>query len=84
MNVEELEDKAWDLDGVRIVVRAPGLAQVIDYTKQNAADQRMSVTDYIKTRIQPCVTEFDVVVIDGHGDRVHGRTKLKRVRDSYT
>jgi hypothetical protein len=27
--------------------------------------------------------EYDVDIIDGYGDIVHGRTKIKRVRESY-
>jgi hypothetical protein len=83
MNVGDLEQKAWELDGVRIVVRAPSGAQVIAYTKKNAADKGMSVTDYIKTRIQPCVSEFEVAVVKGDGELVHGRTQLEKVRESY-
>lgn len=83
MMVWELELKAWELDEVRVIVRAPAKAQVIDYTKTNAADKRMSVTKYVDTRIQPCASEFEVVVIDGAGNFVHGRTKLDKVRKSY-
>ena len=83
MKMWELERKAWELDGVRVIVRAPSGAQALDYKKTNAADKGMSVTKYVDTRIQPCVSEFEVVVIDGGGNFVHGRTKLNKVRESY-
>ena len=84
MEVWELERKAWQLDGIRVVVRAPSGAQVVPYTNTNAAGKGMNVTKYVATRIQPCVSTFEVAVIGGNGELVHGRTLLGKVRESYT
>ena len=83
MKVWEFEKKVWELDGVRIVVRASGNAQVLDYPHANAVSKTMGVTGYLKNRIGPKIAPYDAVVVGGAGDLVHGRTKISRVRESY-
>jgi hypothetical protein len=83
MNAQELEDKVWAQDGVRIVVRAPHDAKLGGYKFKNAAQATWSVTKFINTRIVPILKGNEVVVIMGDGEEPHGRTLLSSVRNSY-
>ena len=83
MTVKEFENRAGEIDGIRIVIRAPATAQVQDFTWQNAVDQGISVTKYLK-RIADKIAPYEAVVIDGGGYDAHGRTLIKKVRDSYS
>lgn len=83
MKVKDFEEAVWKIDHIRIIVRAASWVTVDDYRKANAADKGMSVTDYLKRRIQPCIAEHELAVIGGDGKPVHGRTLLSKVRDGY-
>ncbi|MHB8968226.1 MAG: hypothetical protein ACYC57_08200 [Thermoleophilia bacterium] len=83
MKVQELEDKVWAQDGVRIVVRAPADAKLGSYNFKNAAQATWSVTKFLKARINPILKGHEVSVIMGDGEEPHGRTLLSSIRDSY-
>lgn len=83
MRANKFEDAVWKKDGVRVVVRAPAAATVVDYENLNAAAGTLSVTGFLGNRILPKVNPFEAVVILGDGTIAHGRTKLTAVRQSY-
>jgi len=84
MNVQELEDKVWEQDGVRIVIRAAAATNVVKpYDLKNAAQASWRVTEFIEKRIKPCVGTLEVIAIEGNGEEPHGRTLLNSLRKSY-
>lgn len=83
MNVWQFEDAVWETDGLRVVIRAPGAAQVQDFDWQNAADQNMSVTEYFRVRLNTRIAPYDAAIISGNGGVAHGRTRIRNVRGSY-
>jgi hypothetical protein len=83
MTVQELEDKVWEQDSIRVVVRAPAGAQVGDYTYQNAAQANWRITEFLEKRLAPVLGTHEVVVLMGDGEQPHGRTLLSSIRDSY-
>jgi hypothetical protein len=84
MKVSEFEEKAWEIDGIRIVIRAPGNTKVSAYSYKRAAANTMSITEYLNSRINPGIKSYEVFVVQGSGERLNGRTRLSRVRESYT
>jgi hypothetical protein len=83
MTVQELEDKVWVQDGIRIVIRAVSTAEVGDYSQKNAAQGSWRITQFIEKRISPLVKDKEVVVLEGNGEEPHGRTLLSSIRESY-
>ena len=83
MTVQELEDKGWALDGIRIVVRASVNTKVQDYRHKNAAQASWRITQFIEKRVQPLLKKQEVVVLMGDGEEPHGRTLLSSIKDSY-
>jgi hypothetical protein len=83
MKVWEFEEAVREKDGVRIVIRAPASAVVVDYENANAADKGMSATRYIATRITPKIEPYDAILINGTGYIPHGRTKIGKIRETY-
>ena len=84
MNVRQYENRVWQVDNLRIVVRArraTRIAQRFGWT--NGIDQGLSITDYIRNRVTPCIGSREFLIIDGHGNEPHGRTLMSTVRDSY-
>jgi hypothetical protein len=83
MKIHEIENKAWSMDGVRIIIRGPENENLMDYTQKNATQANWSVTKYIETRIKPLVGDKEVTVLLGNGELPHGNTLLSSVRNSY-
>jgi hypothetical protein len=57
--------------------------RVPSYPFERKASGTASVNDWRRTRFHVLFPGFDVVVLDGSGDIVHGATKLKTLRSSY-
>ncbi len=83
MEVRDYERHARETDGVALVIYAPSGTQVGDFDWRNAADQGMSVTEYLRVRAYSRIGDYEAAVIDGHGYVPHGRTRIARVRASY-
>jgi len=83
MNVRDFEDKVWEKEGIRVVVRAPSADNVQDYKYNNSGQGGWRITQLLEKRIQPKVGEYEVMVIEGNGEEPHGRTILRTLRDSY-
>lgn len=83
MRVWEFENAVWEIDNLRVVIRAPQAAQVQDFDWQNAADQNMSVTEYVRVRLTTRLGPYEAVITTGTGTIAHGRTRIRNVRASY-
>jgi hypothetical protein len=83
MKASDFEDKVWEVEGIRIVLRCPENQEVDDYGYTNAISQTTSVTDWLKGRVLPKVQDVLVEVVAGNGEQPHGRSLVRTVRSSY-
>jgi len=83
MTVEEFEEKVWEVEGIRIVVRAPADTPVGDYDYQKACQESWRVTQWLESRVRPNLNAHEVIVIQGDGEEPHGRVILRTVRQAY-
>jgi len=83
VTVQEIEDKAWSLDGIRIVIRDKQNAKVSSYSHQYAVQANWTVSKYIASRIEPLIGDREVIVVNGEGVKVNGNTLVSSVRNSY-
>ena len=83
INTEQLEDSIFDLEGVRVVIRASKYQTFEEYPYVRRASGNMSIKDWLNTRIKKHVGDFEVTVIDGAGQSPHGRTNMETVRNNY-
>ena len=83
MTIEEFETKVWSVEDIRVIVRASEKSVVSDYPYQNAAIETWSVTEFIRNRIRPFISDHEVLVIAGDGEEPHGRTILRSIRKTY-
>lgn len=79
----EIEQSVFELDEIRIVVRAAVSAQLGLYDYSRKAAENASISEWLDQRIRPIVQGHGVVVIDGNGNIPHGRTRLSTLRASY-
>lgn len=86
MTVSDFENKVWDVDGIKIVVRAPRNADIGDYTYHvNALDENKTISQFKQLRIDPALkaTKFEYELLDGELKAIYGGRKLSGVRNSY-
>lgn len=83
MTVQEFENKVWQMDRVRVIVRAPAGKQVKDYKHKNAAQGNWRITEYIDKRLKPLIDDLEVMILEGDGEQPHGGSLLDSVRQSY-
>jgi len=83
MKVCEFEDKVWEIEGIRIVIRAPSEKEVLDYDYQNAAQGNWRIAQLLEGRIQPNLEDMEIIVLQGDGEQPHGRAILRTIRQSY-
>ena len=83
MRVQELEDKVWTQDGIRIVVRAASAAEVRQYAHKKAAEVNWRVTEFLEKRINPLLDGKEVIVLEGNGEQPNGNSRLGSIRQSY-
>lgn len=83
MNVQQFEQAVFDMDEIRVVVRASTAEKLNDYKFVRKATNSTSLTDWVEQRIRPLIGDHEVTVIDGNGVQPHGRTKIEKVRASY-
>ena len=83
MKATDFEDKVWEVEGIRIVLRCPENQEVIAYDYSNAISQTTSVTDWLKGRVEPKLNGLQVEVVGGNGEQPHGRSLVRTVRTSY-
>jgi hypothetical protein len=83
MKPREIEQTVFDLEEIRIVIRAPISDNLGDFNYTRKAADNASVSEWLEQRIKPLLNDCAVVVIDGTGVSPNGRTKLSTVRASY-
>ncbi|MCU1716677.1 hypothetical protein [Pseudomonas sp. 5P_3.1_Bac2] len=83
ISVSAFEAKVFELEEVRIVVRADPNALVEDYDYQRGASGVTSITRWLDTRVKPLLGDFKAVVVDGEGSIPNGRTHMAKLKKSY-
>lgn len=84
MKVSEFENKIWETEGIRLIVRASSNSTVSDYDFKKGAQEKWSITKLIDQRIKPRIGDHEVIVIQGNGKRPNGRAILRTIRKEYT
>lgn len=84
VSATDLERQIYEKEEIRIVIRAKESQQFDSYSYSRKAATTVSATDWYNTRLKPLLgNDVDAVIIDGHGNIPHGRTKLDTIRNSY-
>ena len=83
MTIHELEQKIFEIEEFRVVIRAPHWEQVGDYDYQRKADRGGSLSNWCRSRLEPLLNGRQYLVLDGICGIPHGRTKLETLRASY-
>ena len=83
VSVSEFERQVFDLEEVKIVVRAQRETLVPSYDYERKADKSASVAEWSNSRIKPALNGLEFDVIKGDGGIPHGRSKMETVRSSY-
>lgn len=83
MKVKDFEARILEIENIRLVIRANRSDEVgfIDWDEPSDGEWRKN--DWLNRRIEPLVRGFEVSVIDGTGNIVHGSTRLRTLRQSY-
>jgi pyruvate/2-oxoglutarate dehydrogenase complex dihydrolipoamide dehydrogenase (E3) component len=84
MKVSEFEQRVWELERLRIVVRANRNEDVDDYDYKNAANENWRIGEFVKNRVAGRIDGRQVTVIQGDGKLAHGNTLLYALRESYS
>ena len=83
MKVREFEDAVWQLEWIRVVVRAEADEEVEDYPFERKQSDATTVNSFLHGRIISRLNGKGFFVVDGHGEWPHGKTLLRTVRSSY-
>jgi hypothetical protein len=83
MTALEIEQAVFNLEEIRIVIRASAGTPMDDFKYVRAAAGTSSISEWLQQRILPLTNDNEVVVIDGNGTIPHGRTKMSTLRGSY-
>lgn len=83
MTPTEIEQRIFELEEIRVVVRAASNERLGNYNFDRKAAANASITDWLNSRVLPLLDGNEVVVVDGTGAIPHGRTKLAKLRESY-
>ena len=88
--IKAIESKIARVEGFRVKVLyetgkdvRSDRASLPGYPYERMLKNSANVKDWIETRFKATYPGFDVLVLDEGGRRVHGRTKLSTVRDTY-
>lgn len=79
----EIEARVFEVDEIRIVIRAPLNSKLKSFPYVHRAPNNTSVCEWVERRIKPSTADLEVVVIDGRGKIPHPLTPLASIRDSY-
>lgn len=83
MKLNDFEQKVWEIEGIRLVVRGDEQEEVEDYDFKNAAIENWSISEFLRKRIERRIGGRKVTVIQGDGEMPHGRVILRTLRASY-
>jgi hypothetical protein len=79
----EIEQAVFELEEIRIVIRAPANGNFEPYQYTRKAAENASIAEWLEQRVKPIINGHGVVVVDGNGNIPHGRTRLSTLRASY-
>jgi len=82
ISIAALEKQVWNVEGVRLVVRAPSRTAVKPYQYEKAASSKWRYSQ-LETRIEKSTNGFEYVITDGRGDIPPRNSTLSRIRKSY-
>jgi len=86
-SIFDFERQVFEKEGIRVVIRSSGDGiELPDYSYIRQSSDSTRLSDFLATRIEPTLNEFDLSysVVSGDGNTsVHGNTKLEKLRDSY-
>ena len=83
MKVKEFEQKVWEVDKIRLVIRAPASEDVGDFVQKRASTETNTISEYEEDRLNKPLAGKEWVVINGSGEIVFRGTTLRVVRATY-
>jgi hypothetical protein len=83
MHVCEFEQKVWEIDRLRVIIRAGHSEVIEDFDWVNAAEQNHTLVAYANLRIIPKVGERQYLFINGRGSEPNGEVLVRDLRASY-
>ena len=84
MQAWKFEQKVFEREGVRIVVRAPSETKVGKFGYAKCARGNTSISSWLETRIYPLTGDHEVMVVNGRGEIYpHGSTYMSTLRATY-
>ena len=81
--IAAFEEAVWEVEGIRVVVRDVAYGEVLAYNYERAANKEWRINELLDKRVAGFVDGREVAVVTGDGQRPHGRTLLRTVRESY-
>ena len=84
MKLAAFEQQVWEVEGIRIVVRADENDELEEYGYKRAAPETWSTREFLENRIEPLVGDRRVVVIRGDGKKSYRSVKLRNLRETYS
>ena len=84
MQAWKFEQRVFEKEGVRVVIRAPSDVSVKKFDYDRGAKGNTSVSSWLETRIYPLTRDYEVMVVNGHGEIYpHGSTHMSTLRATY-
>lgn len=83
MTPVQIEQSVFELEDIRIVIRADKKANLGEFEFVRKAAGNSSINEWIESRLAPILNGHDIVVVDGTGAIPSRRTKLSTLRASY-
>lgn len=85
LTVKEFEQAVWEVEGIRIVIRAdPNSELSLESYWSNAAPQTWSLSEWRQKRLNQSLDAHHAADIIGpSGHEPHGRTLLSTIRGTY-
>jgi hypothetical protein len=84
MQVWQIEDAVFAVEGIRIVVRASPNLELGDYRWQNAAAGNLRISEWRQNRLDQVLNGQDAVIVAGSGSLPPAHTQLNTVRNTYS
>ncbi|MBA2237423.1 MAG: hypothetical protein H0W24_01795 [Lysobacter sp.] len=83
MKIWEFEEAVWQVEGIRVFVRAHADTTVTPYPYKRAADSGWRLSELAGNRIESCLAPHGFQFVDGGGSIPHRGSRLPTIRDSY-
>ena len=85
VSVLDFEHSVFELDRIRVVIRATEGSMVEAYPFKRKAPGNMTIGSFINNRIIPFIDDNQFEIIDGAGSLyIHKRRTVSSIRESYT